>query len=107
MEHAVRGEEHFLNHFPRPCKSAGLLAGSPVRVLVTGGAGYIGSHTAKMLVRAGFEPVVFDNFSAGHRWAVKWGPLVEADLSDHGAVRHAIPPYGLIAAVTFVAQAYV
>jgi len=78
-----------------------------VRVLVTGGAGYIGSHTAKMLVRAGFEPVVFDNFSAGHRWAVKWGPLVESDLSDHGAIRHAIRRYGIVAAIHFAAHAYV
>ncbi len=47
-----------------------------MRVLVTGGAGYIGSHTAKALARSGFEPIVLDNLSAGHRWAVKWGPLV-------------------------------
>jgi len=43
-----------------------------MRVLVTGGAGYIGSHTAKVLARAGFEPIVLDNLSTGHRWAVKW-----------------------------------
>lgn len=42
-------------------------------ILVTGGAGYIGSHTAKALARAGFEPVVVNNLSYGHRWAVKWG----------------------------------
>ncbi len=53
-----------------------------MRVLVTGGAGYIGSHTAKALARSGFEPIVLDNLSAGHRWAVKWGPLVEGDLGD-------------------------
>ena len=78
-----------------------------MRVLVTGGAGYIGSHTAKALARAGFEPVVFDNFSTGHPWAVKWGPLVEADLSDHGALRHAIRRYGIVAAIHFAAYAYV
>ncbi len=78
-----------------------------MRVLVTGGAGYIGSHTAKALARAGFEPVVFDNFSTGHPWAVKWGPLVEADLSDHGALRHAIQRYGIVAAIHFAAYAYV
>jgi len=94
-------------HFQRPSKSAGLLAESPVRVLVTGGAGYIGSHAAKALARAGFEPVVFDNFSAGHRWAVKWGPLVEADMSDHGALRQAIRRYGIVAAIHFAAHAYV
>ncbi len=44
------------------------------RVLVVGGAGYIGSHTAKALHRAGYTPVVFDNLSMGHRWAVKVCP---------------------------------
>jgi UDP-glucose-4-epimerase GalE len=53
-----------------------------MRVLVTGGAGYIGSHTAKALAKAGHEPLVLDNLSAGHRWAVKWGPLLEWDLAD-------------------------
>ena len=53
-----------------------------MRVLVTGGAGYIGSHTAKALAKAGHEPLVLDNLSAGHRWAVKWGPLFERDLAD-------------------------
>ena len=46
-----------------------------MRVLVTGGAGYIGSHTAKALAKAGHEPLVLDNLSSGHRWAVKWGRL--------------------------------
>ena len=53
-----------------------------MRVLVTGGAGYIGSHTAKALAKAGHEPIVLDNLSFGHRWAVKWGPLLEWDLAD-------------------------
>ncbi len=53
-----------------------------MKVLVTGGAGYIGSHTAKALARAGHEPLVLDNLSSGHRWAVKWGRLLEWDLSD-------------------------
>ncbi|MCU0909647.1 MAG: NAD-dependent epimerase/dehydratase family protein, partial [Rhodobacteraceae bacterium] len=44
------------------------------RVLVTGGAGYIGSHACKALARAGFLPVAFDNLSTGHRAAVKFGP---------------------------------
>ena len=52
-----------------------------MRVLVTGGAGYIGSHTAKALARAGHEPLVLDNFTSGHRWAVKWGRLLEWDLA--------------------------
>ena len=53
-----------------------------MRILVTGGAGYIGSHTAKLLAAAGHEPVVFDDLSQGHEWAVKWGPLERGSLSD-------------------------
>ena len=53
-----------------------------MRVLVTGGAGYIGSHTAKALAKAGHEPLVLDNLSSGHRWAVKWGRLLDWDLAD-------------------------
>ena len=52
------------------------------KILVTGGAGYIGSHTAKELSLAGYEPYVLDNFSTGHHWAIKWGNFVEADLLD-------------------------
>lgn len=51
-------------------------------VLITGGAGYIGSHTAKALARQHFEPIVLDDFRSGHRWAVKWGRLAEGDLAD-------------------------
>src|SRR2546429_3992167 len=51
-----------------------------VQILVTGGAGYIGSHTAKLLARAGYEPIALDNLSTGHRWAVQWGPFVQAVL---------------------------
>ncbi len=51
-------------------------------VLVTGGAGYVGSHAAKALAAAGYLPVTVDNLSRGHRWAVKWGPLEEGDLLD-------------------------
>jgi UDP-arabinose 4-epimerase len=78
-----------------------------VRVLVTGGAGYIGSHTAKALARAGIEPVVYDNLSAGHRWAVKWGPLVEGDLSDRHALEETIRRYEITACIHFAAHAYV
>jgi UDP-glucose 4-epimerase len=51
-------------------------------VLVTGGAGYIGSHTAKALAAHGFVPVTYDNLTHGHRWAVQWGPFVEGDIRD-------------------------
>ena len=54
----------------------------PQNILVTGGAGYVGSHVCKALSKSGFRPVVFDNLSNGHKWAVKWGPLVEGDVHD-------------------------
>jgi len=76
-------------------------------VLISGGAGYIGSHTAKSLLREGFEPVVYDNFSTGHRWAVKWGPLVEADVCDQSSLKRALKRYGVTAAIHFAAHAYV
>ena len=51
-------------------------------VLVTGGAGYIGSHAAKALRRAGHRVVIYDNFSAGHRGAALDAPVIEGDI-DH------------------------
>jgi UDP-glucose-4-epimerase GalE len=54
----------------------------PRQVLVTGGAGYIGSHVCRALAASGFVPVVYDNLSHGHAWAVQWGPLEIGDLSD-------------------------
>jgi UDP-arabinose 4-epimerase len=56
-----------------------------VRVLVTGGAGYIGSHTAKLLAAAGHQPVVFDDLTQGHEWAVKWGRSSAASLGSGSA----------------------
>jgi UDP-arabinose 4-epimerase len=76
-------------------------------ILITGGAGYIGSHTAESLSRAGFKPVVYDNLSTGHRWAVKWSPIVEVDLCDQNSLRHALKHYDLPAAIHFAAHAYV
>jgi UDP-arabinose 4-epimerase len=53
-----------------------------MRVLVTGGAGYIGSHACKALAAAGHQPITYDNFAGGHRWAVRYGPLEEGDVGD-------------------------
>jgi UDP-glucose-4-epimerase GalE len=72
-------------------------------VLVTGGAGYIGSHAAKALSRAGYRVVVFDNLMAGHREAVKFGELVEGDITDGGAVRAALQRYDVGAVMHFAA----
>jgi UDP-glucose 4-epimerase len=55
-----------------------------VRVLVAGGAGYIGSHTCKALAQAGHTPIVYDNLRSGHAWAVKWGPLER--MCDYGSL---------------------
>jgi UDP-arabinose 4-epimerase len=76
-------------------------------ILLTGGAGYIGSHTAKALAANGYRPVVLDNFSTGNRWAVKWGPLVEGDIRNRDLVVNTIEEYGISAAVHFAARAYV
>jgi len=78
-----------------------------MRVLVTGGAGYIGSHTAKALARSGFEPIVLDNLSTGHRWAVKWGTLIEGDLGDSALIREVIKTHRVQAVVHFAGFAYV
>lgn len=76
-------------------------------VLVTGGAGYIGSHTAKALHHAGFTPVSVDNLSRGHEWAVKWGPLEKADICDADALRGVFARYRPTAVLHFAAFAYV
>jgi UDP-arabinose 4-epimerase len=77
------------------------------RVLVTGGAGYIGSHTAKALAEAGYEPVVIDNLSAGRRNAVRWGPFEEGDISDERLVRRVVDRYDIETVAHFAANAYV
>ena len=78
-----------------------------MRVLVTGGAGYIGSHTAKTLAREGFEPLVLDNLSTGHRSAVKWGPFVDGDIGDRDLLRRVFREHDVAAVVHFAASAYV
>src|SRR5690349_6529127 len=74
-----------------------------MRILVTGGAGYIGSHTAKALAHAGHEPVVLDNLSHGHRSLVRWGPFVHADLTDRNALRETFAKYRFDAVIHFAA----
>ncbi len=77
------------------------------RVLVTGGAGYIGSHAAKALAQAGYEPVVLDNLIRGHRAAVRWGPFIEGDFGDRTLVRESLRRFEIDAVMHFAAFAYV
>ena len=61
-----------------------------VKVLVIGGAGYIGSHTCKRLRATGLEPVTFDNLAEGYSEFVKWGDLIVGDICDKGAIAAAL-----------------
>jgi UDP-arabinose 4-epimerase len=72
-----------------------------MNILITGGAGYIGSHTCKALSKGGFTPVTYDNLSTGHKWAVKWGPLVIGDIDDHEPLGRAIDQYQPVAVMHF------
>jgi UDP-glucose-4-epimerase GalE len=81
-------------------------AGS-ANILVTGGAGYIGSHACKALAAAGFTPIVYDNLSRGNRWAVRWGPFEEGDISDEARVRAVLEKYEPAAVMHFAAFACV
>ena len=76
-------------------------------VLVTGGAGFIGSHTCKLLAAAGVEPIVYDNLVTGHRGAVRWGPLVKGDIQDTDLLVRTLAEYKPHAVIHFAASAYV
>ena len=76
-------------------------------VLVTGGAGYIGSHTCKALASAGWQPVTYDNLSRGHADAVRWGPLEIGDIRDGGRLNQVLQQYRPACIVHFAALAYV
>jgi UDP-arabinose 4-epimerase len=75
--------------------------------LVAGGAGYIGSHTCKVLAAAGHTPIVFDNLHTGHDWAAKWGPLERGDINDPEALAAALARHTPEAVINFAALAYV
>src|SRR5262249_928516 len=78
-----------------------------VTVLIVGGAGYIGSQTAKLVAQAGLTPVVLDNLVYGHEWAVKWGPLVKGDLSDAALIDRVLREHAVTSVIHFAAYAYV
>jgi UDP-glucose-4-epimerase GalE len=79
------------------------LDADPSAVLVTGGAGYVGSHACKALAAAGYRVVVFDNFVAGHPEAVLYGDLVEGDVANVASVQDAIHRHRVSAVVHFAA----
>jgi len=78
-----------------------------MRILVTGGAGYVGSHCLRALLAAGHEPVVYDNLSRGHKKAVPAGLLVEGDLADEAKLTEVLKGRGIEAVMHFAALALV
>jgi UDP-arabinose 4-epimerase len=76
-------------------------------VLVTGGAGYIGSHACKILSASDYFPVTIDDLRLGHREFVRWGPLIEADIRNTDAVTNAIRTFNIVGVMHFAAFAYV
>jgi UDP-glucose-4-epimerase GalE len=76
-------------------------------VLVTGGAGYIGSHVCKALSKAGYTPITFDNLSTGRKDFVKWGPLVVGDLRNRSDLVHLFSNHYFDTVFHFAAKAYV
>ena len=78
-----------------------------MNILVTGGAGYIGSHTCKSLSKAGLTPVAYDNLVTAHEWAVKWGPLERGDILDRRRLDEVFQQYQPAAVIHFAAYASV
>ena len=72
-------------------------------ILVTGGAGYIGSHINKLLNNSGYETIVLDNLSKGHKSAVKWGQFVNADLEDTDKLKEIFQDNDIEAVMHFAA----
>ena len=76
-------------------------------ILVTGGAGYIGSHTGKALKAAGMQPVIFDNFSTGHRSFVHNTPAFEGDLCKPADLERVFSEYSITGVLHFAGRALV
>ena len=76
-------------------------------ILITGGAGFIGRHTAKLLHASGLEPVVLDNLSTGRRGEEAWGPFIEGDISDVPLVRKILRDHAVSAVIHLAASAHV
>ncbi|MBW4933474.1 UDP-glucose 4-epimerase GalE [Marinobacter sp. F4206] len=75
-----------------------------MKVLVTGGAGYIGSHVVRQLGQAGHDIIVFDNLSTGYRWAVTAGELIVGDLADEAAIEEVFASHRFDAVLHFAAN---
>src|SRR3546814_8818661 len=73
------------------------------RILGAGGAGYIGPHVCKALSQQGFSPITFDSLVAGHREAVRWGPLIECDLGDRARLEAVLRDEKIEAVMHFAA----
>jgi UDP-arabinose 4-epimerase len=78
-----------------------------MNILVTGGAGFVGSHVCKALARSGYRPIAFDNLERGHDWAVKWGPLERGDLRLESDLRRVFEAWRPSAVIHLAAYAYV
>ena len=78
-----------------------------LRALVTGGAGFIGSHTCKHLSASGIQPIVYDNLATGHRDAVRWGPFIGGDIHDTERLTQVLRVYKPNCVLHFAACAYV
>lgn len=75
----------------------------PEKILVVGGAGYIGSHTCLLLAERGYEPVVYDNLSNGHEEFVRWGPFEQGDIRDRARLDEVIAKHKPKAVMLFAA----
>ena len=77
------------------------------KILITGGAGYIGSHTCKLIANSGYEPICFDNLSTGYKEFVKWGPLIIGDLRDAGLLKETFHKFKPEAVIHFAGSSLV
>ena len=87
----------------RPQFFGGIFMTSNGSILVTGGAGYIGSHCSKAAAEAGFTPICFDNLSTGHADFVQWGPLIVGDIHDSSTLSSVIREHNVQAVMHFAA----
>jgi UDP-glucose 4-epimerase len=76
-------------------------------ILVVGGAGYIGSHMSKCLAERGYNPIVFDNLSTGHREAAGYGPFIEGSTADGRLLEQVFAEHDISAVMHFAADCYV